>query len=214
MESLHHLYKIGHGPSSSHTMGPEAACNYIINNYKNVKSIKVTLFGSLALTGKGHLTDMIIYQTLKDYETKIDFNFDQIPEHPNTMVFDLFDCDNQKIDTLTFYSIGGGDIVLSGSTKKIVRENLYPFNSFDEIKKYCQENSMSLYDLVLKFEDKSILNHLEKTYEVMEQSITRGITKSGELPGGLHVLRKAQQLYKSIELQESSDVSKVRVVSS
>ena len=73
---------------------------------------------------------------------------------------------------------------------------------------------MSLYDLVLKFEDKSILNHLEKTYEVMEQAITRGITKSGELPGGLHVLRKAQQLYKSIELQESSDVSKVRLVSS
>ena len=120
MESLHHLYKIGHGPSSSHTMGPEAACNYIINNYKNVKSIKVTLFGSLALTGKGHLTDMIIYQTLKDYETKIVFNFDQIPEHPNTMVFDLFDLENKKIDTLTFFSIGGGDIVLSGSTNKKV----------------------------------------------------------------------------------------------
>lgn len=214
MESLHHLYKIGHGPSSSHTMGPEAACNYILNNYQNLKKIKVTLFGSLALTGKGHLTDMIIYQTLKDYNTEITFNFDQMPEHPNTMVFDLFGFDNKIIDTLTFYSIGGGDIVLSGSSKEITKEKIYPFNSFDEIKNYCNNNNISLYELVLKFEDKTILNHLENIYDVMEQAISRGLTKSGELPGGLHVLRKAKQLYNSIELQESSDVSKVRLVSS
>ena len=83
MESLLQLYKIGHGPSSSHTMGPEAACKYVLEKYPDVKKIKVTLFGSLALTGKGHLTDYIILKTLQNVEVDIAFNIDKIMKHPN-----------------------------------------------------------------------------------------------------------------------------------
>ena len=114
MESLIHLYKIGHGPSSSHTMGPETACKYILENYSNVHKVIATLFGSLALTGKGHLTDRIIYQTLKTLNVEIKFNFDRITTHPNTMVFDLFDINENLLDSLTFFSVGGGDVILNG----------------------------------------------------------------------------------------------------
>lgn len=214
MESLIHLYKIGHGPSSSHTMGPETACNYILDNYSNIHKVIVTLYGSLALTGKGHLTDKIIYQTLKSLNVEIKFNFDQITTHPNTMVFDLFDFSGNLLDSLKFFSIGGGDVILDGSNKKIIKKDVYPFKSFDEIKEFCKKEKLSLCELVYKFEGTDIKKHLEKVYETMESSISNGLTKDGELPGGLHVLRKAAQLYNSIELQESSDIKELRLVSS
>lgn len=214
MESLIHLYKIGHGPSSSHTMGPETACNYILDNYSNIHKVIVTLYGSLALTGKGHLTDRIIYQTLKSLNVEIKFNFDQITTHPNTMVFDLFDFSGNLLDSLKFFSVGGGDVILDGSNKKIIKKDVYPFKSFDEIKEFCKKEKLSLCELVYKFEGADIKKHLEKVYETMESSISNGLTKYGELPGGLHVLRKAAQLYNSIELQESSDIKELRLVSS
>lgn len=214
MESLIHLYKIGHGPSSSHTMGPETACNYILDNYSNIDKVIVTLYGSLALTGKGHLTDRIIYQTLKSLNVEIKFNFDQITTHPNTMVFDLFDFSGNLLDSLKFFSVGGGDVILDGSNKKIIKKDVYPFKSFDEIKEFCKKEKLSLCELVYKFEGADIKKHLEKVYETMESSISNGLTKYGELPGGLHVLRKAAQLYNSIELQESSDIKELRLVSS
>lgn len=214
MESLIHLYKIGHGPSSSHTMGPETACNYILDNYSNVHKVIATLYGSLALTGKGHLTDRIIYQTLNSLNVEIQFNFDQITTHPNTMVFDLFDFSGNLLDSLKFFSVGGGDVILDGSNKKIIKKDVYPFKSFDEIKEYCKKEKLSLCELVYKFEGTDIKKHLEKVYDTMESSISNGLTKDGELPGGLHVLRKAAQLYNSIELQESSDIKELRLVSS
>ena len=216
MESLRQLYKIGHGPSSSHTMGPETACNFILNNYPNLHKVTVTLYGSLALTGKGHLTDRIILDTLKDKETEIIFDFDQIQKHPNTMKFDLFDAENNKIDSLTFYSIGGGSVELENSNlvAKISPEKIYPFQKFSDIKKYCIDNDMSLLDFVYKFENDNIKEHLLDVYRVMGNAVNRGLTKEGELPGGLHVIRKAKQLYNSKEEFEGWDLKELRLVSS
>ena len=216
MESLRQLYKIGHGPSSSHTMGPETACKFILSNYPNVHKIIVTLYGSLALTGKGHLTDKIILETLSEKETEIKFDFDQIHKHPNTMKFDLFDVSNNNIDSLIFYSVGGGTVELEreNSPKKIVPENIYPFKNFTEIKQYCLENDMSLVDFVYKYETAEIKEHLLSVYRVMGDAVNRGLTKEGELPGGLKVLRKARQLFNSKDEFEGGDVKELRLVSS
>ena len=89
MKSIRELYIIGHGPSSSHTMGVGFACNFILEKYKNIKEITVILYGSLALTGKGHLTDYIIKQTLGE-DTVIHFKSDALPYHPNGMKFYIY----------------------------------------------------------------------------------------------------------------------------
>lgn len=214
MESLRQLYKIGHGPSSSHTMGPEKACQYIIENYKNAKKIMVTLYGSLALTGKGHLTDYIIYKTLSAYEVSIVFNYSEIKDHPNTIKFEIYDENSNYIDSLEVYSIGGGSIEIKGKEAKIKKENVYPFKSFNEIKQYCIDNNMSLADVVYKFEDSSIKDYLNSIYDTMQNTIKNGLNKTGELPGNLHVLRKAKQLFSSAEIFENASIKQLRIVSS
>lgn len=215
MESLHQLYKIGHGPSSSHTMGPEKASKYILATYPTAKEVVVTLYGSLALTGKGHLTDHIILQTLKrKVKTEIKFDYLTETKHPNTMVFEVYDKDRQLLDKVTVYSIGGGSIEIEGIETTAENEVVYPFKSFEEIKQYCIENNMSLADVVYKFDHKDIKEYLLKVRYVMESSILNGLSKSGELPGGLHVVRKAKQLFASKAKDEQANIEELRTVSS
>lgn len=214
MESLRQLYKIGHGPSSSHTMGPESACRYILSKYPTAKKVNVTLYGSLALTGKGHLTDHIILKTLKKVETNISFNFDEIKKHPNAMMFEIFDKNNVLLDTVTVYSVGGGSIEIEGVEKTIENKEVYPFKNFEEIKKYCKDNELTLPQLVYKYESEDIKEYLRSVRYVMEGSILNGLSKSGELPGGLHVLRKAKQLFSSKESNEQANTHELRTVSS
>ena len=214
MESLRQLFKIGHGPSSSHTMGPEAACKYILNKYENIGKIKVTLFGSLALTGKGHLTDYIILRTLKNVPTELVFDYYTQTKHPNTLVFEVYGKDEQLIDTVTVYSIGGGSIEIEGVKANEVAEDVYPFKSFDEIKNYCKENNMTLAELVYKFDHKDIKDYLLQVRYVMEGAILNGLSKEGELPGGLHTLRKAKQLFSSKYEGEKANIEELRTVSS
>ena len=214
MESLNQLYKIGHGPSSSHTMGPETACKYVLQKYPEVDNIVVILYGSLALTGKGHLTDKIIYDTLKGKNVDIVFDFKKELKHPNTMSFLLYDNENVLLDELTFISIGGGSIVLADDNIQLKHNDIYPFASFEEIKQYCLQNNKSLSDLVYQYENEDIKDHLNDVYEVMIQAINNGLQKEGELPGGLHVLRKAKQLLNLHDQFESHDIKELRMVSS
>lgn len=214
MESLRQLYKIGHGPSSSHTMGPEKACKYILENYSNIDHIIVTLYGSLALTGKGHLTDKIILETLKDIKTTLNYDYKTIKKHPNTMVFEIYSENNTLIETLVVYSIGGGSIEIENKSLTIANETIYNFSSFDEIKKYCFENNISLAELVYRLENDDIKEYLRNIYLTMEQSITNGLNKQGELPGNLHVLRKANQLINQKSEFEGFDIKELRLVSS
>lgn len=215
MESLRQLYKIGHGPSSSHTMGPEKACKYILETYPLAKSVVVTLYGSLALTGKGHLTDYIILQTFKEkIDTEIKFDYYSETKHPNTIKFEVYDSNKKLIDTVIVYSIGGGSIEIEGIEKTNDNVSVYPFKSFDEIKVYCKENKIGLAEVVYRFENKDIKEYLLKVRYIMESSILNGISKSGELPGGLHVVRKAKQLFAAKEQDERSNIKELRTVSS
>ena len=196
MESLKELYRIGSGPSSSHTMGPEKASKYILNNYKDANRFVVFLYGSLALTGKGHLTDYIIKKTLGENRTTINFDYQEKMPHPNTFKVEIYK-DEALIDTVYFTSIGGGEILINGKKNKEV-STPYDFKDFKEICDYAKENNIGLEEVVYRFEDKDIKEYLKKVYETMVESIKRGLSKDGYLPGSLNVKRKAKQIYDAL----------------
>ncbi len=196
MRSIREIFLIGHGPSSSHTMGPAFACDYVVKKYQDdIKSIKVVLYGSLALTGKGHLTDYIIDLKLKTYPHEIVFDYETKTVHPNTMRFFITKNNNEEVMEEVL-SIGGGSIITSDTDKvNLSSQNVYQENSLKEILAYCKKYSLSLEEYVLKFEGQDILEYLRKIYETFEECRSRGISKTGELPGELHVKRKARTMY-------------------
>ena len=195
MRSIKEIFVIGHGPSSSHTMGPAFACDYILKKYHNIKNIRVTLFGSLALTGKGHLTDYIIDLSLKDIPHEVIFDFKTKMGHPNTMKF-LITLNNGAQFDETVLSIGGGTIITKDSPFT-QNHDVYPHQHLSDILDYCEKEKISLADYVLRFEGKDIIDYIENVYKVMEESRQRGIDATGVLPGELHVQRKAHTMYEA-----------------
>ena len=191
MHSIKEIFKVGYGPSSSHTMGPANACKYILNKYKDIKHIKVTLYGSLASTGKGHLTDYIINLKFKDIPHEVIFDKVTIKEHPNTLIFEIFKIDN-SVSIETIYSIGGGSIVTKDS--KIEEKEVYPHNSLKEILEYCKDNKLTLSEYIRKYEDDDIEEYIKNIIKVMDDAVIRGISSEGYLPGELHLKRKAPEL--------------------
>ena len=183
---------IGHGPSSSHTMGPAKACEYILERYRDIESVDVFLYGSLANTGKGHLTDYIIDLKFKDVKHTITFDTKKRCKHPNTMLFKVNK--NGKSYNEYIVSIGGGTIVTNNNYKD-KEEAIYPHRFMKDILQYCQENDMSLANYVEEFEDTNIRNYLGSCVAKMNQSIREGIQKTGVLPGNLKVKRKAKEMY-------------------
>ncbi|MBI9009891.1 MAG: L-serine ammonia-lyase [Tenericutes bacterium] len=189
MKSIKELYKIGKGPSSSHTIGPERACKKILSKYQG-DSYKVILYGSLAFTGRGHLTDKVIQETLPN--ATVEFSIDKLVEHPNTMDFYIYK-DGGLIAEERYYSIGGGSILRKGDAF-IEGEEIYPHKNFDEIKEYCIQNNLQLYDYVYQFEDESIKDYLKTVWTTMKEAIHEGLHIEGNLPGPLEVKRKARSL--------------------
>lgn len=201
MRSIKEIYLIGHGPSSSHTMGPGFAIDYIKNKYPNMAKVDVILYGSLALTGKGHLTDYVIDLELGDIPHFINFDYKSKVEHPNTMDFLITDRSGVLYKE-RIISIGGGTILTSDSPLKEIN-NVYPHRYLSDILNYCHENDLTLYDYVIKHEDNDILDYLAHVYDAMEASRSRGIEAKGELPGSLHVKRKAREMY--LNMREAKD---------
>ena len=197
LRSIKEIFITGHGPSSSHTMGPYFASQYILNKYKNINHVDVTLYGSLALTGKGHLTDYIIDVALKDVSHKIIFDKKSKTKHPNTMTFKVLVGEEEHIENVI--SIGGGSIVTVDNINDKEIENTYPHTHMKEIVEYCQNNDMSFYDYVTKFEDKDIYDYCEKVLKVMDEAYERGLKTEGLLPGKLKVKRKAKAMYDAME---------------
>ena len=199
MKSIREIYKIGKGPSSSHTMGPERASRLFKQQYPQADAFRVILYGSLSKTGVGHGTDSVIREVLSPLPTEIVFSKETLEgSHPNTM--DLFALQNgAQIGKLRIESIGGGDIRVPGETLLDTPE-VYPENSFAEIADFCKWRYIDkLSDYVELNEGEEIWDFLMEVWQVMKQSIAEGVVADGILPGGLKVKRKAKFLYEQPE---------------
>ena len=215
MHSIKTLYKVGNGPSSSHTIGPKVASQFIIDKYKDCDYVKVTLFGSLAFTGKGHLTDYIIEKTFNENNIKVDicFNYEILDlEFPNTMHFEIYK-NNTILGEETIFSIGGGLIKVK-DFENVEEKEVYPHKTILQIKEFCSQNNLSFVDYVLHFEDSSIVEFTEHIYQVMTRSVKSGLSKTGVLPGKLMVERKACTIFNNIKPNETESMKEKRLVSS
>ncbi len=204
MKSLRELYKIGRGPSSSHTIGPERACLKFEALTPSAARYKAVLFGSLAKTGRGHCTDKVIEKTFTK-PVEVVFDCDTPVDHPNTMDLYAFDEAGRELKTCRVLSIGGGAIAMEGVPFDKPAE-IYPHNSFEEIKNYCDSEGIGLPEYVERFEGKEIREYLREIWEAMQNSAYKGLKKEGTLPGGLMTQRRAKLLFdQTIEDEEPED---------
>lgn len=195
MESIKELFKIGVGPSSSHTMGPQRICESIQKEVgEQATRYEVTLYGSLALTGKGHLTDYIIEKTLAPCPVSISWQIKALPAHPNGMMIVAYDKDDHELKRSVAYSIGGGSIVFENESFAKPRQ-YYPHQSIEAIENYLDDVGMDVYTYILQNEDDDFEDYLREVLKVMEESVERGLTTRGYLPGKLHLKRVAADLY-------------------
>ena len=209
MKSIKELYKIGKGPSSSHTMGPERAAKIFKSRYPDYK-VRVFLFGSLSLTGKGHLTDKIIEDIFEDVE--VIFSSDFVDRHPNTLDFHAYDKEGEEVGYMRVYSVGGGTIHIEGETYE-ESTDVFPHQSFKEIMTYCKEERIRLPEYVARFEGADIRAFLLNIWQTMQDSIKEGLSKDGHLPGELQVVRKASQLHQKRIKKEPTEIKESRLVS-
>ena len=208
MESLKELYRIGAGPSSSHSMGPEAAALKLKQLYPNAQ-FKITLCGSLAMTGKGHGTDGVLKRVLGDgTEIIFDTATEDLP-HPNTMKTEVFE-GGKVIAEHTVLSVGGGRIEFLGESL-VKAADIYPHSRFEDIKRYLNENEMRLPDYVSAVEP-DMQGYLAEVWAQMRSTIKEGLIAEGELPGGLHVMRKAKYLWQSKHIGETEEIAENRII--
>ena len=213
MESIRTLYKIGRGPSSSHTMGPERACIIAKERYPEAKAFRVTLFGSLALTGEGHGTDRIVRETLAPTPCEVVMDsHSPTPVHPNTMDIEVLS-DGNAVAKLRVYSIGGGSIEIEGEGRAAAAPDVYPHSSFSEIAEYCKSKNIRLWQYVVECEGEDIYDYLDEVWDTMKNSIHEGLSTSGVLPGGLGTERKARSLFEKNHIDESAQTRENRLVS-
>ncbi len=191
MESLKELYKIGNGPSSSHTMGPKRAAEQFVARCPQVDAYRVTLYGSLAATGKGHLTDVAIRSVLETVApTEIVWKPDvTLPFHPNGMLYEGLR-NGEVVDNWTIYSIGGGALANEETCTETPRK-IYPMSTITEIKRWCYDEGKTYWEYVDDCEGPEIWDYLDHIWTVMCETIQRGLNNDGVLPGGLKVARKA-----------------------
>lgn len=213
MKSIRDIYKIGKGPSSSHTMGPNSAAKEFAKRYSDCDYVVVTLYGSLAKTGRGHHTDYALEDGLNPLPCQIIFDKETdastLP-HENTMDFVAYKNGN-VVGQMRALSIGGGDISIVGE-KDQTKAEIYTESSFEEIAEYCKQKGIRLSDYVYEKEGEEIKIYLDKVWTVMQDAIHRGLSTTGILEGGLGVERKAYTLYSSRHIDESASTKENRLV--
>lgn len=210
MQSLRYLYRIGRGPSSSHTMGPDKAAHRFLEMYPDADSYRIVLYGSLAKTGKGHMTDAVLEQAFSGRKCEIVLDTEtDTPEHPNTL--DITAYIGGEEFTKRFYSIGGGEILMQGEQKHESPE-VYDLNSFSEISRYCREKEIRIWQYVEEREGADIWAYLEKVWSAMQNAIKEGLNAEGVLRGGIGTQRKARYLFRQRHIDESEETKVNRLV--
>ena len=197
MESLRELYRIGYGPSSSHTMGPRAAAEAFIKEHPEATKVQAELYGSLAATGKGHLTDRAIREVFQSHSIPVDILWfpDQVkPFHPNAVTLRMVEPDELSE---TYYSVGGGKIVKDGEEEQGASD-VYDdskVGTMERLLSYCEDNGYQIWEVAIEAEGDGIVGYMAEVWEVMKTAIRNGLEAEGVLPGGLHLQRKACQAY-------------------
>ena len=199
METIKKIYKIGYGPSSSHTMGPHRAATMFADRTKQAARYRVTLYGSLAATGRGHHTDTAIIRGLAPKDVEIVWHSDIVkPFHPNGMLFEAIDNSGAIVDTWLVYSIGGGYLATEEGDVPLgitPEGEIYPHNSMKEIMEYIDHEGLSFWEYVEQCEDGSLWFYLEEMWQQMQQTIQDGLQDDRVIAGGLHLRSKAHQYY-------------------
>ena len=213
MKSIREIYKIGRGPSSSHTMGPERAAKLFRAEHPEADAFEVTLYGSLSKTGRGHGTDRVLYETLAPVPAKVIFSEETPADvvHPNTMDFKALK-DQKVLACLRVESVGGGDIRIEGRPED-AREEVYPENSFAEVQEFCRYRGLDLSEYVELTEGMEIRDYLHTVWEQMKKTIGEGLRAEGLLPGSLRVERKAKMLYDFQPEHNHPQVTECRLIS-
>ena len=209
MKSISSVYKIGNGPSSSHTVGPFHAAQTFGERYPDADAYEVTLFGSLAFTGEGHGTAKAIREGLPGAKVIFDTTTTDLP-HPNTMLFQAYK-EGKLFASLRIFSIGGGSIRIENEASDEDKE-IYPQKNFTEIVSLCNQEHISVLRFIYILEGAPFREYLRKVWKAMRRSVERGLKAEGTLPGGLGVLRKAKSLYEKRCYNESPDVTMNRLI--
>ena len=211
MQSLKYLYRIGTGPSSSHTMGPVAAAKRFLGEVPAAEAYRVILYGSLAKTGKGHMTDGALLQVFAERPCEIVLDLETPTEvHPNTMDFIALEGGNE-VKRVRYYSIGGGEVLKDGEASE-THPDVYPLRSFTAISEYCREREMRIWQYVEECEGAEIWDYLADVWDTMRAAIKRGIAAEGILHGGLGTQRKARYLFRQKHIDESEETKTNRLI--
>lgn len=210
MESITELYKVGRGPSSSHTIGPERACRIFKQKHPDADRFKVILYGSLAKTGTGHGTDTVIKKTFSPTECEVELNvIEKNLPHPNTMDILAFRSGKQ-IAKSRVRSVGGGSIAFDGEGSE--RKRIYKLSSFTDIANYCNSHNIRLWQYAEENEDDGFGDYMQNIWQVMKEAVRRGLDDEGVLPGGLEVIKKAKSLFSSQHIDETAQTKENRMV--
>ena len=197
MKTIRELFRIGTGPSSSHTMAPRKAAEMFLERHPDAASFKVTLYGSLAATGVGHMTDVAILDTLQPiapveiiWQPKV-----FLPFHPNGMTFAAYDQGNKLLDNWTVYSVGGGALSEGEQKQTIQSPDIYEMSKMTEILLWCERTGKSYWEYVTECEESDIWDYLAEVWSTMKDAIHKGLDAEGVLPGPLNLRRKASTYY-------------------
>lgn len=196
MKSIRELYRIGTGPSSSHTMAPRRAAQTFVDRNRAAARIDVTLYGSLAATGRGHLTDVAILDTISPV-TKCNIVWEPtifLPFHPNGMKFEAFDTAGNRTDQWIVYSVGGGELAEEGA-QRTASDEVYSMSTMTEILQWCERTGRSYWEYVEECEGPEIWDFLAQVWNTMCSAVERGLDREGVLPGPLNLRRRANSYH-------------------